>query len=321
MQYPVVFIHRGAQNYLHWALRQANEKNENVYLIGDDSNELFKNIATFISIKSLSDRLYSQFAESYVHMSSNSKKFEMMCFERWFLLLELMKKNNLEYVIHLDSDVLLYVNMHPVIEEVLDNKIAGFHIPEQSYDEMRWIAVPHCSIWSIKGLESFCMFIIDQYIDRIDELNNKWKWHTDKKQRGGISDMALLYLFYRSNPSQIENLAITSDEKKCFDTNINTSDNYHHDEYRAKKSFFLKQLKVIKFSDKVPTGYNKCINETIEFSCLHCQGVAKILMYLYSTPDKSVRDFINYINFLIPFLTNRLITTFKYKFSSFFNAF
>jgi hypothetical protein len=249
-------------------------------------------------------------------MSTNNYKFELMCIDRWFVLLEYMVRENIECLVHLDSDVMVYTNLDEIVKTYLSGRLACYHIIEQDYNAMRWVALASFSFWTQKGLKLFCDYIMDQYTAGIGELKNKWKWHLDTGKRGGICDMNLLYLFFLKNKDSIKNLGPVSDnESYCFDQNLASGANYHQDEYMIRKTVFGDYIKKITFILKQPYGYNLRLNKQVAFYSLHCQGKYKILMYSYYSGKKSFGDFLGFLNFAGPFLWKRFKELIRYKFS------
>jgi hypothetical protein len=53
-----------------------------------------------------------EFQKIYKHYSPNGFIYERFCFLRWFLLRDFMLAHGLKHVLHLDSDVLLYVDVN-----------------------------------------------------------------------------------------------------------------------------------------------------------------------------------------------------------------
>jgi len=47
----------------------------------------------------------SDFKDNYVHLSSNHVHMERLCFERWFIMRNYMRKHNIARAIFLDVDV------------------------------------------------------------------------------------------------------------------------------------------------------------------------------------------------------------------------
>lgn len=111
---PVVFIHRGDDDYLAFSLQQAKRSNpqSDVVLIGDASNGKYASESVH---HCMIDRYFEsagRFAEVYKHQSGNAYDYELFCFQRWFVLKDFMKANGLERCCYLDSDIMLYANVN-----------------------------------------------------------------------------------------------------------------------------------------------------------------------------------------------------------------
>jgi hypothetical protein len=283
--------------------------------LGDKSNEYYKDTYKFELLDNLENPYSKKFAGLYEHMSTNNYRFELMCIDRWFVLLEYMVREHVDYLVHLDSDVMVYSNLDETVTSYLSGHLMCYHIIEQEYSAMRWVAGAGFSFWTRKGLKLFCDYILDQYTTGIEELRTKWKWHLETGKRGGICDMNLLYLFYLKNKDSIKNLGpVSDDESYCFDQNLASGGNYYQDEYRIKRTVFGDYIKKITFIKKQPYGYNLRLNKQVAFYSLHCQGKFKILMYGYYSGKKSWADFLAYMNFAGPFLWKRFKELIRYKF-------
>lgn len=316
MEYPFVIIHRGYSAYLKWAIKQASIVSDKVVLIGNEENERLKHIVRYQPMTGFSDPLYAEFLKVYEHMSTNDYKFELICFERWFLLLDYMNRESLEIVVHLDSDVMIFNDLHEIVQSFGENTLAAYHIPRQTYSEKRWIAVPHTSVWSREGLRQFCLFIVETYKNNKSELQTKWTFHGSDSKRGGISDMALLYLFYIKNEKDIINLAECrknlNGQGYCLDLNINSSENFNQHEFALDTSPFLFKIKKLNYRNGVITALNFYLEKTVIFESLHCQGKAKILMFLYYRGRKTLADRMEYMAFALNFLRQRTATYGKF---------
>ena len=312
MEYPFVIIHRGYSAYLKWAIMQASRISNNVVLIGNEENEKLSDIVSYQPMAQLSDSLYSDFLKVYEHMSTNDYRFELICFERWFLLLDYMKKKSLDVLVHLDSDVMLFNDLQEIVQSFGKNTLAAYHIPKQTYSENRWIAVPHTSVWTREGLQQFCGFIVETYKNNKTELQAKWTSHGTDSRRGGISDMALLYLFYIRNEKDILNLAECrkhlNGQMYCLDLNINSSENYDQHEFAMASSPFFFKIKKLDHQNGVITGLNFFQEKTVVFESLHCQGKAKILMFLYYHGRKKPGDRLEFVTFAFNFFRQRTAT-------------
>jgi hypothetical protein len=282
-------------------------------LLGDQSNKHFSQYGRFYDLDTLQNEYSKQFAGLYRHMSSNNPRFEFICIERWFLLYEYMVRENIKACVHIDSDVMVYPNLDAIVADYLKKAIACYHIIEQEYESMRWVASAGFSFWTREGLKRFCEFVIQQYRQGMQELESKWNWHCDTGRRGGICDMSLLYLFYRKHPEHILNLAPVADNAFCFDGNIASGTNFHADEFKVKRTIFGDYIKQITFIDHEPYGYHLLLKKRIAFYCLHCQGKFKILMFWYYTGERTWTDISEYLHFAAPFIWSRFKELIRYK--------
>ena len=100
MSLPIVFLHKGNQEFIRYSLLKASQTNPSsiVYLIGDDSNKIYDRIAENVvwkDYRTYEGELSETLAERYVHMSTNPAPYEYICIDRWFLINEFMKFENI----------------------------------------------------------------------------------------------------------------------------------------------------------------------------------------------------------------------------------
>lgn len=268
----IVIIHEGYAWYLPYVLYQAKfaSPNSDVVLIGD--NLEFEQIHVE-SLSNFEGDNIRQFKRYYSHMSTNPKWFEIFCFLRWFYLLNYMRKYQIQSVLHLDSDVLLYSSIEDIKDAYfnMDWKCA-YLIPKQDFDSFVWTASPHVSYWTIDALEDFCSFIINSFKkeEYLKLYQKKWDWHQTQQKSGGICDMTTLYLYWEANSGRIINLA-KSHKANVFDHNINISLNYNLNQYLTEDG-----LKKVHFVNNKPFFFRDDeANELDRVHALHLQGGAK----------------------------------------------
>ena len=128
-------------------------------LVGDAENNVYPEL-NHLMIDDYFDGA-QQFEASYEHLSTNSVGFELFCFQRWFVLLEIMKAKNISLAFFADSDLMIYGD---VLEE--RKKLGEFTIayccPKRQGD-FRWTASAHASYWTQEGLTQFCDFMLEMY--------------------------------------------------------------------------------------------------------------------------------------------------------------
>jgi hypothetical protein len=276
----VVFIHNGSSWYLPYALNQAISVNRNsdVVFIGNCSaHEKIQ----FVPFESLRDRNSDTFRSRYHHMSDTGHEFELFCWLRWFYLLQYMRRERVQSVLHLDSDVLLCSSLDEIGRNYSNTMSdCGFLIPKQDHNSFMWCASGHVSFWTIDLLEQFCAFCLNSLRQgEYQELyRQKWNWHLANQEPGGICDMTTLYFFWREREARITNLAVAQNGN-VFDMLISSGFNYCEDEYVTRSG-----KKEVRFIDRHPCLRRNDENRNpVRVHALHFQGGAKqYIPYYYS---------------------------------------
>ena len=213
---PVIFIQYGSHKFTKDILTLAKKHNERVILITTtDDLEVFKDIVEVYSIDNYFN-MTSFFKNMYVHMSTNAEAVEFFNFQRILVLYEFMKEKELANVFFCDNSVLLNVDVNTLD---LNLEKTYYCIPDNTKKPYRWSASIHCAMLNLDFMESFVSFIFEHYQDddKFKTLKEKYEFHKDTNNPGGICDMTLLYLY--SKEYEVENLldlgfdhTITSDE-------------------------------------------------------------------------------------------------------------
>lgn len=277
---PVVFIHQHYSFYLEFTLRQARLTNpaSPVWLIGDAENNRFP-FARHTVITSLLSDDYRRFDTMYTHSSPNCEAYEKFCFQRWFLLRELMHQQQYEVAFMADTDVMLYDQLDRTARRMLHKKcVAAYNVGA----DCDWVncASGHSSFWTRAGIDQFCAFILKLYehpdympllaaIRADDRLNNQWV---------GISDMTALYLFMKQGPERILNLSRCK-HNWTFDHNIGTATNYEHHEYSLDHGY----KRVFWIEEKRPVCFNRLRQQPVQMATLHFQGPTKKYIHRHYT--------------------------------------
>ena len=280
----VVFIHKGYSWFLPYALYNARSYNlDDVILLTDkESANTYKGIQLELFYDYNSPEVI-EFKKNYKHMSTNSSDFEQFCWIRWFYLLNLMKRKNIQSVFYFDSDVLIYSSISDMIKCYSDLKLkCGFCIPKQDYDSLRWTASGHASFWTLDMLEAFCDFILKSFQKShyMKLYEKKWAWHRSSATQGGICDMTTLFLFWKEKSDEIINL-LKSHNGIVFDHSINFGSNYYVNQYQEEK-----RMKKFDFSGGVPYFFIRDSEIKERVFALHFQSGAKKYMPLYYRGNK-----------------------------------
>lgn len=179
---PIVYLQRGWFPHFELAVRSARHLhpgNEIVH-IGDRRYRALGDDCDFVNLADVSISKWN-LKDHYQHRSPNTIQFELFCLERWFYLLELMKKRDWETCWVFDSDTLLFANF-----DILARSYESFGITINKYS-------PHATlIGRRQSLESFCHWVLDVYQrpELLEKRTADLGWGVP-----GISDMTLLTQF------------------------------------------------------------------------------------------------------------------------------
>jgi hypothetical protein len=271
---PIIFIHTGNQNYLKIAIESAIKFGNDVHLIGDEANRGF--CEKWCHIDSLTSKLYEDFKKYYVHMSTNSYEFELMCFKRYFLAYEYLKQIGAEKFVMLDSDILTYTN-YETLPFVSEYAIAASWFENQN--NYKWSVCPCMFMATIDALRDYLVFMINTYsqAERLSLLREKEEYHKQNNIPGGICDMTLLFLWIKDceekKKYRVHNNAII-ENGIAFDHNIQTASGFIKNEFQYDN--FLRMKKVI-YKDNIPFFVLKDGGK-VRANTLHFLGGAKTAM-------------------------------------------
>lgn len=288
MDIPIFVHHEGAQQYLRDCIMQAKKYNKRVILFGDKSNK--EMCEEWQDVSSFNTPLWEEFKKYYRHLSSNTSKFEMLCFKRFFIFDDFMLKNNIEECISLDSDVLVFTNFSKI--PILRVYNAAFAVYEG--ENAAWGGHGY---WKEKVLHDFLTYCIEIYKNCRDKLDSYWKRIQKTHLPGGISDMTLLWWWYEENK---KNVWLWTKYKKwggVVDGNFCESINYLEEEYRLDK---------FKVGKKIVIRKGKPYFISIEHGLvrawsIHFQGERKIYMH-YFRKHLKIAFWIPYINLIKSYL-------------------
>ncbi|HXF74705.1 MAG TPA: hypothetical protein VNN13_01325, partial [Methylomirabilota bacterium] len=198
---PIVFIHRSASHYLSYTFAQARKSNpaSPIYLLGDSSNtgyELVQHCSMFDYFKQA-----AEFRQVYKHYSTNSFDYELINFQRWFVLREFLIANDLPRCLYLDSDTMLYAD---VTEEAKKFQHFDFTLSQM---------MSGCTFFlnRLDALTDFCSFLMDIYSGKAKYYYDKMIAHyTVRKMNrlaGGVCDMTAFQLYHELHFGEIGEVA------------------------------------------------------------------------------------------------------------------
>ena len=261
---PIILIHESDSAYLLHTLLQAKTWNprSEIILIGDGSNTLYRSVTHHLMREH--DRLAQTFEAHYKHLSANKPRFELTCFRRWFLLLDVLTTRQIGRCVYIDSDVLVYSDL---TEEA--QKFEGY-----SFTLSRGSS-PHCMfINDIGALAAFCGFLLNIYAnpETLGVLERQFAQMKEANPFAGICDMTLFAMFLdREGIRAGETYHVI--DGAILDHNINFAEPFT----------VMDGRKEIIWREGRPYGRLAETGELIRFSAIHFQGAAKRLIPQYQT--------------------------------------
>jgi hypothetical protein len=272
---PIIFLHRSNSEYLKYTFAQAKATNpkSDIVLLGDETNNQYPFVEHYF-IEDYSESA-GHFARVYKHLSTHSVDFELICFQRWFVLRDFMVAHGLRTCLFLDSDTLLYTD---VTQD--SRKFASFDFTLSQ-------GTSGCTFFlnRLEALSEFCAFLSDTYTNRQGYHFRKMAAHFAVLQRtgrrGGVCDMTAFQLYKEDHFGAIGEVALVV-EDSVYDPAITV----------AVPGFEMENgIKKIATRDGIPYGVHVKSQREIRFNSLQFQGSAtKRLMRDYYTGPRELLD-------------------------------
>jgi len=231
----IVIFHKGSQDYFIDCVN-VNSKFNFVYVIGDEFNKnLFlsnSNVKHIIMDEFTSPNII-RFIKCFINYSTNLHNYELFCFLRIFYIYELLIRENIKDIFHLDSDCVLYEKL----ENITFNKNICYSLQKhaQKNNEYNMVGCVHNALLNKEFCEKFIQLCFDIYENKTKFylIKPKIDWHKKNNISGGICDMTLYYLLYSENIIDVEDLndiIIINGEKCTFDHNLSNSYGFNGDD-------------------------------------------------------------------------------------------
>lgn len=255
---PIVFFQVGRKDDIDIALRQASlaAPASDLILITDEIRDLDVDVLQFRLDDCVAS--FGAFRDVYIHASVNPYGFELLCFARWFMMLDLCRKIGLERLFVIDSDVLLYQPPEVVAKEF------------RGYCAGSWAGTNYFD--GLEGLEAICRYFLDVYSDRRTFIKVAAASLMDGIPQ--VSDMSLLLDLAAGDPRFLDMDTLM---ERGFDPNIRTSSNGIFDMHGP--------IKLIVFDDDgIPYCRRSDNGRPVDFKILHFQGCAKKIMDQFAWP-------------------------------------
>ena len=255
---PIIFIHSRNHNYLPLSLLKAKESNpgSDVILLGDGQNAHLGSIVHHFHHLKYAKQA-TELAKVFVNFSTNPSDFELICLQRWMILLDFLDENKIDQCLYLDSDVLLFDEM---VSDAQRFQTYGMTVAGIS---------GHTNfIHGRNTLERFCKHIQNAYTQPEARLilEDKYKVFRQYHEAGGISDMTFFTEFRAENPVSILDISEPI-EGRMFDITIT----YTHG-VKAENG-----IKKLTWEENRPYA-ESLTGDEIEMRSLHFQGDSKRYM-------------------------------------------
>jgi hypothetical protein len=291
---PIFFLQLGENTSLFFGhiLKQAVLSNgkHNVYVLTDTKFEDYRDY-NCVDVSRYTAGV-QQFDKVYQHHSINPYFFEKACFDRWFIINDIVKELGIGHFVHADCDVLISEDLKPVFNKYIKDKYEGTTMFFARGEES--VTSGHTSFWSAKLMNDFCEFVLAKYADKTgfdkmlqDTLSGKF---LDNKN---VSDMILLDVFRTEAKPRVLNLLSLEKEGLSFDFNVNVPFNGCEYWFECTPSTKIKRMQRRK--DGL---YGKVAGDTPLFSkfyTLHFQGyLTKTLIPLHVKPQTAIEYVSNY---------------------------
>lgn len=254
---PIVFIHRGNSPYLAFTLGQARLQNpkSQIILLGDSTNKVFP----FVTHVDLANHWHraEEFAKIYVHLCTNGHEYELFCFQRWLALAEFAEWAGLESFLHLDSDVLLYVNATTEAQKWRDFDLTF----------VRQLCPGNMFVSRRRGIADLADIVWNMYADpnNLAELRRGYEERQSRGLAGGVCDMWAHLKFCQRHADRAGEMTGVQPDGSYWDANIHEAEGFET----------IYGIKNFRFVDGIPFARQIADGRNIRFKCIHFQGGAK----------------------------------------------
>lgn len=268
---PIVFIHFHGQSkdpresHLSYILAQAHLTNPGVPVILITDKGEYDKYVLKVDINSIGHAVLD-FDKVYRHMNTNPDAYERFCFQRWFLVLELLRQTDQDRCVCFDSDVMVYTNV------AQENDRLGKYDLTVTYGMS-----PHCNyVGSRAGLERFCNFIMRMYTspDILAKLQAEAA-EIQSRRDGGICDMTAFRMYGQENPGRVGEIGLV-ENGTAYDHNIQMACP-EGGEQQYGRFEMINNVKGIRMINRTPFCRHE-LHGDVRMHALHFQGYSKPLI-------------------------------------------
>ncbi len=269
MEIPIIIVHKGNSFYLSPVLRQMRLFNPDsrICLISDSATKGYDGL---IEHHDIDDYMQSanEFAKSYVHLSSNPYPYELICFQRWYIILDFVRRHHMKHFLCMDSDVLLFCKVDDAFPKYAEYE---FTICGKGG--------PGCSLFNPASLQRFCDYISGLYTtENVQRLHDFYQPFIDNKLHGGFCDMTVFVWYQDDMSPNVVDIANPPRDGECFDGCFTLSAGFEMEG----------NIKKIYWQENQPYGKWLVDGSLVKLLCLHFQGRTKYSIYKYTLDEKMI---------------------------------
>ena len=276
----LIFIHRGYSDYMEFSLRQAVAANPDseIVLLGDEFSPDIAGVKR-VMISDYETAALAGFRRNYRHMSYQLEVFERVCFERWLIIAEYIRREGICKVFVADTDVMIYADLSELSRRFASTIKCGLTEREDGISDKAVEHKPvsgHSSYWTRQAIFEFETLLTRLYVEPELRtlLENRWAEYSKTHIYGGITDMDALGLFRRSLGN--DEFINTSTMPGCdgvFDVALCLSEGAVADQYQMRGL-----IKRLEWRNGLPYGIERIPGAPVRFYTLHYQGRYKAFM-------------------------------------------
>lgn len=250
----IFVIHKGNHEYFKACISSIKNSNPDAHIVlfGDERNADIVGVE-HIDYDDAKKNMILKFDE-YVHLSPNSEEYERICLDRFFVIYDYMKKNQIDIGFHMDSDVLLNVKL------------------EDKYYNGKFNYCRNCGgtmIFTLAQIEKFCLLIKEWYTSsqKLQQLKDLYNLRIERGMAGGISDMTFFNLYVMNYTDDTNDMSRIR-YNECFDYFFGNPEGYER--YMGKCRIYCKNGTY--YYRHMLTG------EFVQVNSLHCGAKDKAYM-------------------------------------------
>lgn len=258
----IIYIHIGNSFYLLPNLLHTRTLNPTarIILIGDQANRKYADYGFEHYLITDYFKSAKNFAKVYIHRSPNSEIFEIFCFQRWFIVYDLVEALDIDNFLVCDTDAFLFCDVQ--------NEISKY--ANADYTTTR-NGTPCFTYFAKKNLKRFVDYILWCYTSEIG-INRIEAYHkrlVAGHKSYGISDMSAFVAWeYFDNA------------KPIYLDKVVDGTSYDHNYIDANDGFkMINGHKFVSWVNNIPYQYLNSSDTPIKIMGIHMQGNAKFMLH------------------------------------------